>query len=884
MNRSSLPAALLIFALLTASLWAQEGSAAEILPEARKQFSRIGIQSAGRVMPVASYGESLLNTLSGRSVLAGMNGEDFLFRLFFDFPSLSDVAFIRIYHPDLIFTLGLEKNRHYSINEINPVIETLAYFYQNLVAREDGASSEADPLIREIISLYEKLRHLFLLSSAFDPPQEGQHFEESPLRLIPADGEFMDPRDHHAPAETALWFTEIAQVVEAIPDSRSSSDERLAQSLRELSEMQTAAVEGLETRLAMERVYRAMRPFQLAALLLLVGGFLVYIASKISSQSVSGKRLPMVFGDTAAILGLIFSSTGLLLRLLITNRPPVTNLYSSLLFVGRLLPLLALLVKPRSQRWLFYVAAGGIFLLSPGFVPGSDDLAVLQAVLDNNFWLSVHVVVIMLGYVAVIIASLLGHAQAFALLKAPDSPASTQRYRSMLMSLRLALLLIFIGTMLGGFWADQSWGRFWGWDPKENAALLLILWLSIILHLRPTGLTNEFGLSLFSAASSLVLLFSWFGVNLMAVGLHSYGWNTGSGLLIVIFTLCEAIFLVLMIVRYKGAGKNNDLRKYQILHVHALNDDYLAVELSPAIHTVPGQSITLRLRHDGQPLLRAYSLTDYQRSTFIVQRREGGLAWDYFVNEARPGTGLYGGTGTGSFTLTDPAFGKHTIPRVEVFAAHGIGIAPILSMLRYRAKHAAPATMHLFWALSPQRDEPLREELRHIQKALPQLHIHLFENEKINMNTVISGIEPEDVEDATFYLCGSDGFVNDFEPNEADRISGVWKTEAFTPALNRIQRPEEHHSVLLKPAGTVMEIQAGQSIMEALNQAGMSTRGNCLVGQCGECACNLLSGTVVMDEPNALRKGRVHSGSVLICCAYPESDIELEFPKTRTTS
>ena len=501
----------------------------------------------------------------------------------------------------------------------------------------------------------------------------------------------------------------------------------------------------------------------------------------------------------------------------------------------------------------------------------------MQAVLDSNFWLSVHVLIIVLGYVAVIIASTIGHAHALYLFRFSDSPASARRYRSMLLSLRIALLFIFIGTMLGGLWADQSWGRFWGWDPKENAALLLILWLSIILHLRPAGMINEFGLSLFSAASSLVLIFSWFGVNLMAVGLHSYGWDARSGLFIAVFTLLETIFLLCMIIRYKKSGEmmKDGARKYKILHIEALNDDYLAVELSPAIRTVPGQSITLRLRHGGQTLLRAYSLSNYKRSSFIVQRRQEGLAWDYFLSEARPGAELSGGLGGGSFTLIDPAFGGHELPRREVFAALGIGIAPILSMLRYRAKHEAPANMDLFWALSPGRDEPIRKELYRIVESLPQLGLHLFETERIDLQRILSSLEPGsleqgEVEFTAFYLCGS--FIEELEKQKKDLgfSPGFWKTESFTPAVQRNARPEGMHSLLLKPSGRVIELRAGESIMDAFIREGIESNGECLVGQCRECACNLLSGTIIMDEPNVLNKGRVHSGPVLICCGYPK--------------
>jgi cytochrome c biogenesis factor len=86
-----------------------------------------------------------------------------------------------------------------------------------------------------------------------------------------------------------------------------------------------------------------------------------------------------------------------------------------------------------------------------------------------------------------------------------------------------ATLFSFIGTVLGGIWADQSWGRFWGWDPKENGALLIVIWNAVILHARWGGMIRERGLMNMAVFGNIITSFSWFGVNMLGVGLHSYG-------------------------------------------------------------------------------------------------------------------------------------------------------------------------------------------------------------------------------------------------------------------------------------------------------------------------------------------------------------------------
>ena len=97
------------------------------------------------------------------------------------------------------------------------------------------------------------------------------------------------------------------------------------------------------------------------------------------------------------------------------------------------------------------------------------------------------------------------------------------------------------GTILGGIWADQSWGRFWGWDPKENGALLIVMWQIMMLHLRITGLVKPMGFALGMILNNIVVILAWFGVNLLNVGLHSYGFASGIAINISLFISFEFI-------------------------------------------------------------------------------------------------------------------------------------------------------------------------------------------------------------------------------------------------------------------------------------------------------------------------------------------------------
>jgi hypothetical protein len=157
----------------------------------------------------------------------------------------------------------------------------------------------------------------------------------------------------------------------------------------------------------------------------------------------------------------------------------------------------------------------------------------MQAVLDTNFWLATHVTTINLGYAATASAGFLG--VAYVLLgvftRRLDSAAAKTLSQMLYGVLCLSLLLSFVGTVLGGLWADQSWGRFWGWDPKENGALLIVIWSALILHARWAGMVKQRGVAVLSIAGIMVTVWSWFGTNQLGVGLHAYGFNNALRLL-----------------------------------------------------------------------------------------------------------------------------------------------------------------------------------------------------------------------------------------------------------------------------------------------------------------------------------------------------------------
>lgn len=147
-------------------------------------------------------------------------------------------------------------------------------------------------------------------------------------------------------------------------------------------------------------------------------------------------------------------------------------------------------------------------------------------------------------------AGIIGHVYVLQRLFATNgvSEAAKRSYKLILPVLAFGLCFSFLGTMLGGIWADQSWGRFWGWDPKENGALLIVLWSSIIFHARLAGMLKEFGIALASVFACVVVITSWFGINLLGVGLHSYGFTNGLATALYAYYAFEVLFIFTALV------------------------------------------------------------------------------------------------------------------------------------------------------------------------------------------------------------------------------------------------------------------------------------------------------------------------------------------------
>ena len=209
------------------------------------------------------------------------------------------------------------------------------------------------------------------------------------------------------------------------------------------------------------------------------------------------------------ILVLVVHTFALCLRMYLMGRPPVTNLYASAVFIGWGCVVLCVGLERLFHGGFGIMVAsvlGSLTLLLAMHLDAADTLEVLQPVLNTNFWLATHVVCVTKGYTATLVAGFLGMLY---IVRGVFTPLQTKEERKNLVNMIygvvcFATLLSFVGTVLGGIWADQSWGRFWGWDPKENGAVLIVIWNALILHARWGGMIKERGMAVLPVVGNMI--------------------------------------------------------------------------------------------------------------------------------------------------------------------------------------------------------------------------------------------------------------------------------------------------------------------------------------------------------------------------------------------
>jgi cytochrome c-type biogenesis protein CcsB len=530
-----------------------------------KQWGLLAIQEGGRRKPLDTFAKEALIRITGRSTCTDKTGRtwrpnDFVLSALTETHDWKNEPVVLISSGQLVEQLELDKTqRRFSFAQLTSSLEL-----QRLAAEAQALKRAEKPLTRvqqEALSVSDRLT---LFAHVLDG---------SALLIVPAPASETDPwvdpsgwSKYYSEAQAAPLQSELQTVANSYVQGDGFNLNRAANQLRQNLRALSPSIYPGDNKLRLEYFYNHFEAFYRAiwcygiALVILIAAHLRKFATANPSGGGRGRALQSI-GVAVAILGLAFQAAGIVMRCMIASRPPVTNMYESIIWVSFAVSFFGMIFFVRYRAPIYLLAALPVTLIAlllvhqmPIAMPSSIDP--LVPVLRDNFWLTIHVLTITLSYAAFALAMGFGHILLWRYARNPaaaraDAPMHFWLYRV----LQLGVLLLAAGTILGGVWANYSWGRFWGWDPKETWALIALLCYILALHGRLADWWTQFGLAVASVVCFLAVLMAWYGVNfVLGKGLHSYGFGIGGETYVAIFVLLDLLFVAFAIWRYRRSA------------------------------------------------------------------------------------------------------------------------------------------------------------------------------------------------------------------------------------------------------------------------------------------------------------------------------------------
>jgi ABC-type transport system involved in cytochrome c biogenesis permease subunit len=514
----------------------------------------IAIQDGGRVKPFDTFARETARRVSGATPFTGgesvrgMDPVEWVLSMLSDPHRWRDEKIVKVSHAGLRAAAGLppRADQRYSFAELTAHAGFLAAADKVHEKFRQDREARLDPVEREISTLYDTLGVMNGI------------FSGEALRIVP-----------HPTDKSAAWFsladldrvdqapiqrikTLTAALITAYQGGDRASVQAAASALgRRLAELAPEVYPAAKD-LGVEIQYNRVKPFRFAWIAYLLGFLLLLASFPLATKWVGRAGIALV------LVGFAFHAYGMGLRVYISGRPPVTNMYESVVWVAWGAMLFALVFEAVYKARYFAVAAAGLAtlcLILADNVPILDgSIEPLVPVLRDNMWLTVHVLTITLGYAAFLLGMGLGHVNLGLYFFAPRKTALFKTLSLFLYrALQVGTLLLATGTMLGGVWASYSWGRFWGWDPKETWAFIALLGYLAVLHARMVGWIREFGMAVGSILGFLLVLMAWYGVNfVLGTGLHSYGFGSGGYVYVGGFVAFEVLVIVAALLRRRS--------------------------------------------------------------------------------------------------------------------------------------------------------------------------------------------------------------------------------------------------------------------------------------------------------------------------------------------
>ncbi|MBC7387231.1 MAG: cytochrome c biogenesis protein CcsA [Cryobacterium sp.] len=540
-----------------------------------KEMGALPIQAGGRIKPFDSYARDLVLQITGRRTFEGWDPVELVLSWLADPKGWEDQRFILIGRKDVKRQLRLNEDQsRFSPQEL--FLESfMADYAASMGSAQGGLSAQATPIARtsKPDARDQELKHLFERVSVY-------------RAIVSGEAWMVIPTPPPAPWLTLGMSGPDASKVNELPGKpvRDSfmhlfaaylkgSETEFQTGIREANSAITAEMKGewnpsSERKISAELLYNRLHPYQIAWVLYLICALLwtasiwlsasgvtaIHGGADLSPATKTSKRcgqaaLPLTF------IALGFQVFGILLRCYIAGRPPVTNMYESIVWVSfgtMLFSIILWFIQRNSILFAISTTLSAIVLIVSDAAPAMIDPSIhpLVPVLRSNYWLMIHVMTITLSYAAFALTLGIGNVTLWFYLNGEDQNQAGMKKIAMLnlltyRAMQFGVVLLAAGTILGGIWADYSWGRFWGWDPKEVWALIALMGYLIVIHARFTGWMRPFGFAAWSVIAFTLVVMAWYGVNfVLGVGLHSYGFSTGGQSTVAVFVLGQMAYVI----------------------------------------------------------------------------------------------------------------------------------------------------------------------------------------------------------------------------------------------------------------------------------------------------------------------------------------------------
>ena len=570
-------------------------------------FSRLPVLVNGRIKPLDTVARTTLLTTQGRQRVVTPEGTtitptEWLLNVCFTPADADKIRSFEIVHPDVLALVNLtpedgDGKKRFSFSQLAPSVAELERQARLASEVDDKERSKFQKALLTLyfnLITYQKLQYSLTLPDSPDFLTELTQFQANLGKAVeaakartanqPYDAEILkavatartrfetleqqgsllaipprDPTHPEAWRKTGQALVDTFETGELAPAAlvyaglsytwRTNEPAKFNEIIRLYREQLAKNFSPQLTKSDVESRFNTAEPFYISTYLYVLA-FLLGVFSWL--------RWPDTFGKSAfylLLLAWLLTTGGIITRMWLESRPPVTNLYSSALGVGWVVVTLCLVLEIIYKNAIGSVAAGmlgfaTLIIAHHLALSSGDTMEMMRAVLDSNFWLGTHVVTITIGYGATFLAGFLAFIYIFrgVFTRSLDKSTADALTRMVYGIVCFATLFSLVGTILGGIWADQSWGRFWGWDPKENGALIIVLWNAIILHCRWGGLVKTRGLMALAVFGNIVTSWSWFGVNMLGVGLHSYGFMDSTFWALIAFVASQIIVIAIALV------------------------------------------------------------------------------------------------------------------------------------------------------------------------------------------------------------------------------------------------------------------------------------------------------------------------------------------------